>query len=112
MPLRNIERIEIVEVSFDLAIVFDGITQRDEDILDTLPHQRDRVQMSRAWPATGQRYVDAFSFSTGQKDEGPQPEAFLINSQRYVLLKLLKGKGEIRTYCWFNTSNPLLLRRK
>ena len=43
MSFQNIECIEVVEVRLDLAIVFDGITQRDENILDALPHQCYRV---------------------------------------------------------------------
>ena len=43
MPFRYIERVEIVEVSLDFSIVFDGIAERHEDIFDSLPHERDGV---------------------------------------------------------------------
>ena len=46
MVLRNVERIEVVEVGFDLATVFDCITESDEDIFETLTQQRDRMAMA------------------------------------------------------------------
>ena len=63
MPFRYIERVEIVEVSFDFSIVFDGISERHEDVFDSLPHEGDGVQMS--WPQTpaGHRYVDRVAFN-------------------------------------------------
>ena len=47
MALGNIQRVEVVEVCFDLSIIFDDVAERNEDVFDPLAHQSDRMQMSR-----------------------------------------------------------------
>src|SRR5215813_7775120 len=61
MILRNVERGEVVEVCFDLAAVFDDVTERHEDIFDSLAQDRDRVAMAVRRTPAGQRHVDAFA---------------------------------------------------
>src|SRR6185503_14912987 len=55
---RDIERIEIVEIRFDLAIVLDGISESDEDVFQTLAQQRDRMSMPRARTPARHGHVD------------------------------------------------------
>jgi hypothetical protein len=61
MVLGNIERVEVVEVSFDLAIVFDGITESDEDVFQTLAQQGDRMAMTGTRTPAWLRNIDAFA---------------------------------------------------
>src|SRR6185436_18617800 len=53
MAFRNIQGVEVIEISFDLTIVFHDITKRNEDVFDPLPHQSDRMKMTRARSAAG-----------------------------------------------------------
>src|SRR3977135_3269926 len=47
MTLRNVKRVEVVKVCLDLAIIFDGVTERDKDVFDAFAHQSDRMQVPR-----------------------------------------------------------------
>src|SRR5437868_2356438 len=38
MTFRNIKRVEVIKVSFDLSIIFNRVTQRDENVFDPLAH--------------------------------------------------------------------------
>src|SRR5258708_19425105 len=96
MALRNVERVEIVKVSFDLAIVFNGIAKRNEDVFDALPHQSDRVQVARARTATGDGYVQAFAFGARSFDAVFQESfGFLecLNNSAFGLLNQLTKRS-------------------
>ena len=64
MACRNVQGIEIIEIRFDLSIVLDRITERDEDVFNSLAHQGDRMQMSGTRTTTGNSHVDGFAFDT------------------------------------------------
>src|SRR5260370_40434611 len=64
MTFRDVERVEIIKVGFDLAIVFDGIAERNEDVFDALPHQSDRMQVSRTRATTRNGNVETSTCST------------------------------------------------
>src|SRR5215213_2205439 len=53
MVLRNVERIEVIEVLFDLAIVFNSVSERNEDIFEALAKQGYRMTMTGARAASG-----------------------------------------------------------
>src|SRR5690349_23739093 len=59
MAFGNIERVEIIKVSFNLAIVLDRVTQRDKDVFYSLAHQRDRMQVTGPPAAAGDCDIDA-----------------------------------------------------
>jgi hypothetical protein len=61
MILRNVQRVEVVEVGFDLAAVFDRISERNENIFDSLTQESDRMAMSVRGRRPGQSDVDAFA---------------------------------------------------
>src|SRR5882724_11446450 len=48
MTLRDIQCVKVVEVRFDLAVVFDRIAKRDKDVLDLLSQKRDRMKVATA----------------------------------------------------------------
>src|SRR5437764_1673627 len=58
MTFGNIQRVEVVEVSFDLAIIFDEVAKRNEDVFDALAHQTYWVEMSGARTPPGDRNVE------------------------------------------------------
>src|SRR6185369_5863996 len=76
---RNIQRIEVIEIRFDLAIVFNRISESDENVFQTLTQQSDRMPMPRARTTAGLRHVDTFA-----------RRALLI----YVILETLGGVVE------------------
>src|SRR5262245_53439421 len=65
VSFRNIQRVKIIEISFDLAVIFDRVPKGNKDVLDALPHQRNRVQMPGTDAATRYRDVDAVAFNAG-----------------------------------------------
>src|SRR5882724_8864368 len=62
MALGNIQRVKVVEVSFDLAIIFDQIAERNEDVFDPLAHQSYWVEMSGSRSPSGDRNVETVAF--------------------------------------------------
>ena len=58
MIRRNVERLEIVEVIFDLRPRGHLEARLHEDALDAQPRTRHRVQAPRLLPAPGQRHID------------------------------------------------------
>src|SRR5215217_4862044 len=58
---RNIERIEVVEVSLYLAVVFDGVPQCHKDVFQSFAQESDRMAMSGAWAPARQCDVDTFA---------------------------------------------------
>ena len=68
--------------------------------------------MSRAWPATGKRYVDAFSFDASIFNEVFQRLLFIDDSLRYCLLELLNIRTSLTAPGRINTSDKLLLSCK
>src|SRR5688572_8318452 len=61
--VRNVERVEVVEIGFDLAIVFDGVTECDKDVFDALAQQGDRMAMAGARATSRHRHVDNLASS-------------------------------------------------
>src|SRR5439155_752621 len=109
MTFRNIERVEVIEVSLDLAIVFDRIAERNEDVFDPLPHQGDRMQMARARPAPWNGYVEAFAFDAGSLDKDFQDSFFIGDSLSYCLLEFLNVRTSLTAPDRVNTSDKFLL---
>jgi hypothetical protein len=68
MTFRNIQRVEVVKVSFDLAVVFDDIAHRNKDVVNALAHQSDGMKMSGPRPAAGDRHIDTVAFGAGGFD--------------------------------------------
>ena len=66
MVIRNIQRIEVIEISFNLPPVLNRIAQRNEDVFDSFPHNRDRMEMPAAWASAGKGDVDGLAFATGK----------------------------------------------
>ena len=62
MAFGNVKSVEIVVIGFDLAVIFNAIAHRNEDVLDLLPQDRDQMEVPGSWPASWQRNVDPFSF--------------------------------------------------
>ena len=62
MSLRNIQSVEIVIIGLDLAVILDRVTHRNENVLDLLPQNRDRMQMPGSRTAAGKCYVQPFAF--------------------------------------------------
>jgi hypothetical protein len=65
VAFRNVQRVEVIEISFNFTIVFDDVAERDEDVFDSLPHQRDRMQMSRPRAPAGNGDIDRFARGAG-----------------------------------------------
>src|SRR5882724_8194133 len=61
MARGNIQRVEVVEVSFDLAIIFDDIAERHEDVFDPLAHQSYWMEMSGARTPPRNRNVETIA---------------------------------------------------
>ena len=109
MTFRNIQRVEVIEVGFDLAIIFDGVTERDENIFDALAHQRDRMQVTRTRTTTGHGHINRFTRNACAQDKGPQPEISIIYSMGNILLELLTRKSKITALTGIiNASDKLL----
>src|ERR1044072_2258690 len=68
MQLGDVERGEVVEVCLDLRPVLDRVAHRDEDVLDALAQERNRVQVPAPWPAAGQRHIHALTLDFQQAD--------------------------------------------
>src|SRR5690606_3606440 len=62
VALGDIQRVEIVMVRLDLAVVLNGIAHRHKDVLDLLPEQGDRVQVTGPRTASGYGDVKAVAF--------------------------------------------------
>ena len=62
MALGDIQRVEIVIIRLDFAVVLDRIAHRDENVFDLLPQYRDRMQMPCSRTAAGKCYIEAFAF--------------------------------------------------
>ncbi len=58
MVFRDVERVEVVKISFDLAVVFDRVTERHEDVFDSFAQQRDRMPVAGTRTAARHRHVD------------------------------------------------------
>src|ERR1041385_6344767 len=76
--LGNIERVEVVEIRFDLAVVFDRVTKRDEDVFQTLAQQSDRMTMAGAWATSRHRDVDTLARRSCRFDVTCQTKLDLI----------------------------------
>src|SRR6516164_9431610 len=68
MTFGNVQRVKVVEISLDFAIVFDDIAERDEDVFDPLPHQSNRMKMSRPRTSSRNGDVDPFTRRAGGVD--------------------------------------------
>src|SRR6185503_12082218 len=79
MVFRNVERAEVVEVSLDLAIIFNRIAERDENVFQLLAQERDRMAMSEPRPAARQSDVDTLARS-----------AFVLDIVFKTLLRLIQ----------------------
>src|SRR6185436_5411994 len=89
MVLRNIQRVEIVVVGFDLATVFNRIAQGNKDVLDPFANDRDRVDVSAAWTPARQSNVDRFAGCARGFEVGFEREFGLLDLRsnfRFVLL--------------------------
>ncbi len=60
MGLRNVKRIEVVEVGFDFPIVLDRVTESDKDVFNLLTQERDWMKVTLAQPSARKRDIDAF----------------------------------------------------
>ena len=60
MMRREIQRLEVVPVVFDLGTVGEVEAEPREDLVDALERARDRMQAAALAVAAGQRDVDAF----------------------------------------------------
>src|SRR5690242_17272578 len=108
MTLRNIQRIEVVKISFDLAVIFDGVTKRYEDVFDSLTHQRDRVQMTVTWTTPRNRDVDCFAGGAGTLDNLIERLGRMLERLRNCGLSLLNQLAECRTILRRNATNEFL----
>src|SRR5215813_2864633 len=118
MILRNVQRVEVVEVSFDLAVVFDRIPERDENIFNPLAQKRDRMQMATTRPATGNRDIDAFAFRAccfNQPIKRRFSELDLLEMSCLDLLHQLAKRGALfsghAADCLFTSSQRALLTK-
>src|SRR5438270_10281096 len=85
MTFGNIQRVEVVKISFDLPIIFNQVAERNENVFDALAHQSYWMEMS--WPRTpsGNRDVETIAFSSGTRKDflaqsflSGQPEIHLL----------------------------------
>src|ERR1019366_8248688 len=65
MSGRSIECVEIVIRRLNLRAFLDGIAHGDEDVLDFLPHDRQRMSMSDPSMVSGKGDVDRFAKQCG-----------------------------------------------
>ncbi len=65
MIFRNVERVEVIEISFDFTSVLNRISQRNKDVFDAFPNDSDRMKMSPSWTPAGKRDVYGFAFAAG-----------------------------------------------
>ena len=68
MTLGNIQRVKVVIIRLDLAVVLDRVAHRDKNVLDLLPQDRDHVQMACSRPAAGNSDIDRFAFVFERRD--------------------------------------------
>src|SRR5713101_9345609 len=87
-----------LKVSFDLAIVFDGIAERDKDVFDALPHQSDRMQVSRTRATARNGNVETFALGAHGFDAVFQESfSFLerLNDSAFGLLNQLAKRSAV-----------------
>ena len=58
MPLRKVERVEVVPRRLDLATVDDRVPETEEDVLELAADLRDEVEMAAPHSGAGHRDVD------------------------------------------------------
>src|SRR5690606_16028973 len=80
MAFRDIQCVEIVIIRLDLAVVLDRISHRDEDLFDTLPYDRDRMQIPTLHASAGKSYVNALGLGLCLKNCGFQASFSGINA--------------------------------
>src|SRR5687768_3202117 len=64
MGLRNVQRVEVVEVSLNFPIVLDRITESDKDVFNLFAQERDWMKVTLAQPSPRERDIDTFLFNT------------------------------------------------
>src|SRR5262249_51704482 len=100
MVLRNVKSLEVVEIGFDLPIVLDVISERDEDVFESLAQQSDWMTMSSAWAAARQSDVDAFTGCALVFDITLQTKLDFMQQHVQPLFSRLHQLTEARSLFW------------
>src|ERR1041385_6678413 len=85
MVFRNVERGEVIEIRLDLAVVFNHVAERDEDVFETFAQQRDRMPVTETRPSSRQSDVETLA-----------RRAFVLNVVFETLLRLVQRLDERR----------------
>ncbi len=94
MAIGNVQGVEIVIVGLDLAVVFDRVAHRNENVLDLLPQDRDRVQMTGPRTPARNGNIEAFALDLQFIDSFGQASFTGFQCRNDVALKGLDGLSE------------------
>ena len=96
MVLRQIECLEVVVVLLDLRAFLDGEAHAEEDVLDALERQRQRMQMAERLLAARQRDVDLLALETCLHLAGLEFLILLLDESSDLRLRLVDDLADLR----------------
>src|SRR5207302_921400 len=98
MILRNIQRAEVIEIRFNLAVVFYRVSQRDKNVFDALTQKIDRMKMAAPWTPAGKRHIDALALEPCNLNvarQRPFSAVKFLDDIRFGLLRELAESGTL-----------------
>src|SRR6187397_1426312 len=89
MSLWNVQSVEIIIIRLDLTIVLYRVAHRNENVLDMLPQDRDRMQVAGPHSTSRQRYIELVSLDLGVSDKAFDRLFGHFQSRNYLALDRL-----------------------